>query len=157
MNSSMGRWFVRSSNSFVEIITSCLHKDAQNMKEEQVALGVVNLNTTGLPTDSVLVKACRSVFSDYITNKFQAQEMDAQNYHAFVESVPILEQGTASLMHITVKRKIITEALRHIVIEISEHLEVAHIHPCKCPKFLNERYACQHGICASQLLTAQFS
>ena len=70
MNSSMGRWFLSSSNSFVEVITCCLQKDAQNIKEEQQALGIVNLNTNGLTTDTGVVRACRSIFSDHITQKF---------------------------------------------------------------------------------------
>ena len=61
MNSSMGRWLLSSSNSFVEVITCCLQKDAQNIKEEQQALGIVNLNTHVLTTDTDLVNACQSV------------------------------------------------------------------------------------------------
>ena len=67
-NSSMGQSFAHSSNSFLGIITLCLQKDAQNMKEEQLTICVVNLNSTGLPTDITLVKACRSVFSDLISS-----------------------------------------------------------------------------------------
>ena len=52
MNSSMGRWFLSSSNSFVEVITCCLQKDAQNIREKQQALGIVNLNTNGLTIDT---------------------------------------------------------------------------------------------------------
>ena len=157
MNSSMGRWFLSSSNSFVEVITCCLQKDAQNIKEEQQALGIVNLNTNGLTADTDLVRACRSIFSDYITQKFQEQEVEATNYHAFVECSTVLQPGSATTLHITVKRKIITEAVRHIAVDISEHHQVGYIHPCKCPKYKNEGYACQHVLSASQLLTAQFS
>ena len=46
MNSSMGRWFVSASDSIVDLISQCLQKDAQNVKEEEQALGVIELNTT---------------------------------------------------------------------------------------------------------------
>ena len=52
MNTSMGRWYFASSDSIVELIAHLLQKDAHIMKEEQQALGVVMLNTIGLPTDS---------------------------------------------------------------------------------------------------------
>ena len=103
------------------------------------------------------MKACRSILSDYITQKIQEQEVEATNYHTFVEYSTVLQPGSATTLHITVKRKIITEAVRHIAVDISEHHQVGYIHPCKCPKYKNEGYACQHVLNASQLLTAQFS
>ena len=58
MNSSMGRWFVSASDSIVDLLSQCLQKDAQNGKEEEQALGVVELYTNGLAMCSLWVKAC---------------------------------------------------------------------------------------------------
>ena len=62
------------------------------MKEEQDALGVVMLNSMGLPTDSCWGKACRGVFSDFITNKFEGeiseQEQPTQGGCEFETEVP---------------------------------------------------------------------
>ena len=60
------------------------------MKEEQHALGVVMLNSIGLPTDSCWGKACRGVFSDFITNKFEGEIKDSCNYHSFVSETGIM-------------------------------------------------------------------
>ena len=102
----------------MELITHSLQKDAHMMKEEQQSLGAIMLNSIGLPTDSTWARACRGVFSDYITNKFEEQVKDSQHYHTFVAktSTPLLDTIPGQPVQITVvvKRNIITEAERHI-------------------------------------------
>ena len=137
MNSSMGRWYVSPSDSIVDLISQSLQKDAQNMKEEQDALGVVMLNSIGLPTDSCWGKACRGVFSDFITNKFEGEIKDSRNYHSFVSdnSTHVLQQipGQAVRIEITVKRSIVTEAERQIIVDINEYGTLQMLHACPLP------------------------
>ena len=96
------------------------------MKEEQDALGVVILNSLGLPTDSCWGKACRGVFSDFITNKFEGEIKDSLNYHSFVSnnSTHFLQQipGQAVRIEITVKRSILTEAERQVNVLVDINL-----------------------------------
>ena len=159
MNSSMGRWYVSPSDSIVDLISQSLQKDAQNMKEEQDALGVVMLNSIGLPTDSCWGKACRGVFSDFITNKFEGEIKDSHNYHSFVSdnSTHVLQQipGQAVRIEITVKRSIVTEAERQIIVDINEYGTLQMLHACPCPLHLNEGLPCRHVMAVVSLLTAQ--
>ena len=161
MNSSMGRWYVAPSDSIVELITHSLQKDAHMMKEEQQSLGAIMLNSIGLPTDSTWAKACRGVFSDYITNKFEEQVKDSQHYHTFVAktSTPLLDTIPGQPVQITVvvKRNIITEAKRHISVNIHEDGALGNILPCPCPLHLNEGLPCRHIMAVVYLLTAQLS
>ena len=161
MNASMGRWYVAPSDSIVELITHSLQKDAHIMKEEQQALGVVMLNTIGLPTDSSWGKVCRGVFSDFITNKFEDQVKESQHYHAFVtkQSAVLLDQipGAAAQIVVRVKRNIRTETERLVVVEIQEDGSLKRIEPCGCPLHLNEGLPCRHIIAVVSLLIAQLS
>ena len=161
MNSSMGRWHVAPSDSIVKLITHSLQKDAHMMKEEQQSLGAIMLNSIGLPIDSTWARACRGVFSDYITNKFEEQVKDSQHYHTFVAktSTPLLDTIPGQPVQITVvvKRNIITEAERHIAVNIHEDGVLGNILPCPCPLHLNEGLPCRHIMAVVYLLTAQLS
>ena len=161
MNSSMGRWFVSASDSIVDLLSQCLQKDAQNVKEEEQALGVVELNTNGLATDSLWAKACRRIFSDFITKKFEHQIQDSMNYHAFVSknSAQLLERipGEQVQIQVIVKRNIITEAQRHVLVDIKDDGTLQQIHPCPCSMHLNEGLPCRHIMAVVTLLTAQLA
>ena len=131
------------------------------MKEEQQSLGAIMLNSIGLPTDSTWARACHGVFSDYITNKFEEQVKDSQHYHTFVAktSTPLLDTIPGQPVQITVvvKRNIITEAERHISVNIHEDGALGNILPCPCPLHLNEGLPCRHIMAVVYLLTAQLS
>ena len=120
------------------------------MKAEEQALGVVELNTNGLATDSLWAKACRRIFSDFITKKFEHQIQDSMNYHAFVSknSAQLLERipGEQVQIQVIVKRNIITEAQRHVLVDIKDDGTLQQIHPCPCSMHLNEGLPYRHII-----------
>ena len=117
------------------------------------------LNSLGLPTDSCWGKACHGVFSDFITNKFEGEIKDSLNYHSFVSnnSTHFLQQipGQAVRIEITVKRSILTEAERQVLVDINEHGTLEMLHACPCPLHLNEGLPCRHVMAVVSLLTAQ--
>ena len=102
---------------------------------------MVELNTNGLATDSLWAKACRRIFSDFITKKFEHQIQDSMNYHAFVSknSAQLLERipGEQVQIQVIVKRNIITEALKqsNMCGRILKTME-------RCSKFIHAHVPC---------------
>ena len=161
--SAEGAWFQKPRNTLIEVFTTCFEKEQFEIKKEETLLAQVLMKSThGVRSDPPFAAQCRAMYSGYLTDLLLAELSDAANYTAFIK-VGSLELGcgrdnTSTRIPITVKRNIVTEKERTVVVFIDlPGKKMISVNSCDCPTVANCGYPCKHIFCASVLCSTQFS